>query len=260
VVIEYRKESRIAFITLNRPQVKNALDRPALEELRAALTDFEADPGLRAGIITGSGEESFCSGLDIRGLDILSTPEKEKQEEQPRAFPATLMRGLEITKPLIAAINGTALGGGLELVLACDLRIASTDATFGFPEINLGLIPGWGGTQRLVRQVPWCLAAQLLLTGKTINAAEALRCGLINLVVPGSALLPTAREWAETICRAAPLAVRAAKEAMVKGAQLPLEAGLELEDALVTYLKASRDFQEGIQAFKEKREPSFEGF
>jgi enoyl-CoA hydratase/carnithine racemase len=254
VKIEYRKEGKIALISLNRPHLQNALDMTALEELSEALIDFDSDPGLLAGIITGSGEEAFCSGMDIR-----RTPDAERQIGPSGTFPATLMRGLEITKPLIAAVNGAALGGGLEIVLACDLRIASPEAVFGSPEVTLGLIPGWGGTQRLPRQVPWCMAAQLLLTGKTIDAAEALRIGLINRVVPRPVLLQTALEWAEAICRAAPLAVRAAKEAMTKGAQLPLNEGLELEDALVTYLKTSRDFKEGLAAFREKRRPSFEG-
>jgi enoyl-CoA hydratase/carnithine racemase len=259
VVIEYHKEGKTALILLNRPHLKNALDIPALEELRDALIELDSDPDLRTGIITGAGEEAFCSGWDIRGMDIDSTLAAEKQMELTGAFPATLMRGLEITKPLIAAVNGAALGGGLEIVLCCDLRIASPEAVFGSPEVTLGLIPGWGGTQRLPRQVPWCMAAQLLLTGNTIDAAEALRIGLINRVVPRPVLLQTALEWAEAICQAAPLAVRAAKEAMLKGAQLPLNEGLELEDALVTCLKTSRDFKEGIEAFREKRKPSFEG-
>jgi enoyl-CoA hydratase/carnithine racemase len=253
VAIVYRKEGKIAFIVLNRPKTKNALDAAALEEMRDALVDFENDPDMRAGIISGTGE-AFCSGFDIRSPS-LSGP----QPVQGQAFPATLMRGLEITKPLIAAINGAAMGGGLEMVLCCDLRLASPEAVFGFPEVKMGLIPGWGGTQRLPRQMPWCLAAQLLLTGKTIDAAEAFRIGLISQVVPRSGLLNAAREWAEEICLAAPLAVRAAKEAMIKGSHLPLDSGLELEDALVGYLKTSRDFNEGVAAFKEKRRPSFLG-
>jgi enoyl-CoA hydratase/carnithine racemase len=256
--IDYKNEGKTAIIKINRPEYRNALDIPALRELQAVLEDYESNPGLRACIITGSGEESFCAGTDIRGLDNQSALTRDPQAIQD-GFPATIMRGLEITKPLIAAVNGAALGGGLEMVVCCDLRLAVPDAIFGCPEITLGLIPGWGGTQRLPRQVPWCMAAQLLLTGKPIDAAEAYRIGLINAVVARRDLLDTALEWADLICRAAPLAVRAAKEAMQKGAQLPLEQGLELEDALVTYLKTTRDFTEGLQAFREKRRPDFKG-
>jgi enoyl-CoA hydratase/carnithine racemase len=254
VVIEYRKEGRTAVIVINRPQVRNALDVRALEEMRDVLVDFETDPGFHSGIITGAGSDAFCSGIDIRAMLSPQTA-----TEESRTFPDTLMRGLEVSKPLIAAINGAALGGGLEIVLACDLRIASSNSVFGFPEVTLGLIPGWGGSQRLLRQVTWCQAAQLLLTGKSIDASEALRMGLINRVAPLPDLLPGALEWAESINRAAPLAVQAAKEAMSRGMQLPLDEGLDLEDALLTWLKTTRDFSEGLQAFRQKRPPDFQG-
>ncbi|MBN1190815.1 MAG: enoyl-CoA hydratase/isomerase family protein [Dehalococcoidales bacterium] len=251
--ILFSQEEKTAIITLDRAQYRNALDIPALKELQAVLEEFESSPMLRAGIITGSGEESFCAGMDLQSLSA--------QDRKPlnSPFPATLMRGLEITKPLIAAVNGSALGGGLELALCCDLRLAVPEAVFGFPEVTLGIIPGWGGTQRLPRQIPSCLAAQLLLTGKPVDAAEAFRIGLINAVIPRRDLLATAAEWAGLLCRASPLAVRAAKEAMLKGMQLPLEQGLELEDALLTYLKTTADFREGLRAFHEKRNPSFTG-
>jgi E-phenylitaconyl-CoA hydratase len=252
MAVEYRREGRIGIIVLNRPEHQNALDIPALEEMAKALISLDSDPALRAGIITGSGDEAFCAGIDI-GASF------SPGQQRHGSFPATLMRGLEIAKPIIAAVNGTALGGGLELVLACDLRLASTQATFGSPEVTLGLIPGWGATQKLPSQVPWCLAAQLLLTGRAIDAAEAFRIGLINRVVARPDLMKTALEWAEVICRAAPLAVQAAKEAMLKGARLPLDEGLELEDALVAYLKTTQDFSEGIRAFQEKRPPDFQG-
>jgi enoyl-CoA hydratase/carnithine racemase len=167
------------------------------------------------------------------------------------------MRGLELWKPLIAAINGMALGGGLEIAMACDIRIASETARLGTPEINLGLIPGWGGTQRLPRMVPWCKAAEILLVGKPIDAQEAYRIGLVNKVVPQAEVMPTAKEWAQVISQAGPLAVRAAKEAMVKGYNLSLEEGLRLENSLVAYLMGTEDFNEGTTAFVEKRKPVY---
>lgn len=230
----------------------NALDVPALKEFHDALIDFNEDPDVWAGIITGAGDEAFCTGIDIR-----STLSMNQYQDRSQPLPLTLMRGLDIMKPLVAAINGLALGGGLEIALSCDIRIASETASFGSPEVTLGLIPAWGGTQRLPRQIPWCQAAALLLSGKTIDAKEAYRIGLINRVVPNNKLSSAAREWAQVICEAAPLAVRAAKEAMVKGASLPLNEGLELEDALATYLKGTEDFYEGINAFIEKRKPYY---
>jgi enoyl-CoA hydratase/carnithine racemase len=250
--IDYSKEDKLAIFVLNRPQVMNALDVATLREFHEALIDFRDDPALWAGIITGSGDEAFCTGIDIR-----STLSMNQFQDRSQPIPPTLMRGIEITKPLVAAINGLALGGGMEIVLTCDIRIAAKNATFGTPEVTVGLIPGWGGTQRLPRQIPWCQAAALLLSGKTIDAREAYRIGLVNKVVPQDKLMSTAKEWAQIMCNAAPLAVRAAKEAMIKGAQLPLDEGLDLEDALETYLKGTEDFFEGTRAFKENRKPFY---
>jgi len=252
--IIFKKEGNLAVFTINRPEAMNSLHIPSLGELSGALLDFDNDPRLRCGIITGSGEKAFCSGIDIRKVF-----DAEIENGRQSKIPPTLMRGLEIKKPLIAAINGAALGGGLELALACDIRIAAQNTVFGFPEVGLGIIPGWGGTQRLIRQIPFCLAAELLLTGKSIDAAEAWRNGLINAVVPFGKLLEVSYNMAETISAAAPLAVQAAKEAMLKGSDLNLTEGFELEDALQTYLKTSADFREGIRAFKEKRKPDFKG-
>ncbi|MBA7548581.1 Short-chain-enoyl-CoA hydratase [subsurface metagenome] len=182
---------------------------------------------------------------------------QENLPNTPWAMPDTPMRGLELWKPLIAAINGLALGGGLEIALACDIRIASENARLGTPEVNLGLIPGWGGTQRLPRMIPWCKAAELLLMGRHIDAQEAYRIGLVNTVVPPEAVMPTAREWAEVICQAGPLAVRAAKQAMTQGSSMTLEDGLRLENALEGYLVHTEDFTEGTRAFVEKRKPVY---
>jgi E-phenylitaconyl-CoA hydratase len=254
MAVDYMREGKIAIFTINRPQAMNALDVSTLREFHEALIDFRDNANLWAGIITGAGEEAFCTGLDIR--ETLSSIKGSQDYSQP--LPATLMRGLEIYKPLVAAINGLALGGGLEIVLCCDIRIAAKNARLGTPEVKLGLIPGWGGTQRLPRMVPWCQAAEMLLTGKTINAKEAHRIGLINRVVPQKELMSTAREWARNICTAAPLAVRAAKEAMIKGSSLSLEGGLEVENAMEAYLMGTEDFYEGIKAFKEGRQPFYQ--
>jgi enoyl-CoA hydratase/carnithine racemase len=167
------------------------------------------------------------------------------------------MRGLDLWKPLIAAINGMALGGGLEIALACDIRIAAENARLGAPEVTLGIIPGWGATQKLPRVIPWAKAAEILLMGRPIDAQEAYRIGLVNKVVPLEKLMPTAKEWAETICQAAPLAVRAAKEAMIRGYSMTLEEGLRLENALIAYTFGTEDFIEGTRAFVEKRKPVY---
>jgi len=253
MVIDYEKEGRIAIFTINRPQALNSMNMEALQKLRDAMIDFRDDPELWVGIITGAGEKAFCCGADIK--DTL--PFMKEHGSNPPAFPATPMRGLELWKPLIAAINGLALGGGLEIALACDMRIASENARMGTPEVTLGIIPGWGGTQRLPRVIPWAKAAEILLTGKPIDAQEAYRIGLVNKVVPLEQLMPTAKEWAETICQAGPLAVRAAKEAMVRGYSMPLEEGLRLESELIAYTFGTEDFTEGTTAFVEKRKPAY---
>lgn len=253
MAIDYEKEGRVAIFTINRPQAMNAMDMEAVREFREAMADFRDAPELWVGIITGAGEKAFCGGADIK--DTLPFMKEHRRDQW--AFPPSIMRGLELWKPLIAAINGMALGGGLEIALACDLRIAADNARLGTPEVNLGLIPGWGGTQRLPRMVPHCKAAEILLMGRLIDAQEAYRIGLINKVVPQTEVLATAKEWAQAICQAGPLAVRAAKEAMIRGCSMTLEEGLRLENSLVAYLMGTEDFAEGTKAFVEKRKPVY---
>lgn len=253
-LIDYQKEGRIATFTINRPEAYNAMNVAAIKELHRAMVDFRDDDELWVGIVTGAGEKAFCAGADIG--DMLPFLQKTLPQS-PWATPATPMRGLELWKPLIAAINGIAMGGGLEIAMACDIRIASEKARLGLPEVTLGLIPGWGGTQRLPRLVPWGQAAEMIFTGKPIDAREACRIGLVNKVVPPKMVMPTARELADTICQAGPLAVRAAKEAMIRGSSLSLEDGLRLENDLEARVMGTEDFTEGTTAFREKRKPDF---
>lgn len=250
MAIELVKEGRLAIITINRPHVMNALDAESGRQLHQALDEFGSNPELWVGIVTGAGEKAFCTGADIRDL----LPAIEEQ-----ALPASPVGGLVGWKPLIAAINGLALGGGLEIALACDIRIASETAQLGTPEVALGLIPGWGGSQRLPRLIPGAKAAEMLLTGQPITAGEAYRIGLVNQVVAPGQLMPTARRWAKVILQKAPLAVRAAKEAMARGLNMSLDDGLELESRLVARLMATEDYTEGVTAFLEKRGANFHG-
>jgi len=253
MAVGYEKEGKVAIFTLNRPEAMNALNVQTMRELQEAMMAFRDDPDLWVGIVTGAGEKAFCGGADIK--DAL--PFMKEHSQTQWAMPPSIMRGLDMWKPLIAAINGMALGGGLELALACDIRIAAENARFGTPEVTLGLIPGWGGTQRLPRAVPWCKAAELLLMGKLIDAQEAYRIGLLNKVVPQAEVMATAREWAQAICKAAPLAVRAAKEAMLRGSAMTIEEGLRLENSLVAFVMGTEDFDEGTRAFVEKRSPEY---
>jgi enoyl-CoA hydratase/carnithine racemase len=255
VALLYEKRGKIAYITIDCPRALNSLDPTTFQELSSAMVDFRDDNDRWVAIITGSGNRAFCVGADIK--DMLPVLENIRNEWW--RMPPTIMRGLELWKPTIAAVNGHALGGGLELALACDLRIASESATFGVPEVTLGIIPGWGGTQRLVRTIPRAKAAEMLFFGERIDAQEAYRIGLVNKVVPPEQLLPTAEEWAKKLCEIPPLAVRAAKEAMTKGIEMNLEDGLRLEAKLMDFLFATQDHKEARTAWLEKRKPELKG-
>lgn len=254
--IEYEKEGHIATFTINRPEVMNALSPQSLTEWTAALEDFRDDKNLWVGIITGAGEKAFCTGLDLKGSP---PPGSEGQGERPRAPQETLVKGLELWKPLIAAINGYALGGGLEIALACDIRVAADTARMGLPEVTLGLMPGWGGTQRLTRLIPFSIAAEMMIMGRRITAQEALDIGLVHQVVPQAELMAVVKERAEKICESAPLAVWGVKEAMIRGYGMTLEEGLELESEIGRKVNSSKDFAEGRKAFQEKRKPNYTG-
>ncbi len=251
----YDKKGKIAYITLNRPKAFNSIDPETWRELGQALTDFRDDSELLCAIITGAGNRAFCVGADIGKM----LPYIKEHGADQKLRTDTIMRGLEIWKPIIAAINGLALGGGLELALACDLKVASENASFGQPEVKLGLIPGWGGTQRLPRAIPVARAAEMLLTGEPIDAQEAYRLGLINKVVPLPELIPTAEKYAQKLCNLGPLALKAAKETMIKGLDMDLNDGLKLEQKRFEFLLTTEDFEEGTKAFTERRKPEFKG-
>jgi len=249
MTILYAKEDKIATITVDRPEALNSLDPKGLEELADALIKFRDDPEVYVAIITGSGDRAFCAGADLKALiPVLTTYQ-----------PPAIIRRWEIWKPIIGAINGMALGGGHELALACDIRIASENATFGQPEVKWGILPGWGGTQRLPRLISQAKAAEMIMMGNTIDAKEAHRIGLVNEVVPLAELMPTAKKWAATICENAPLAVRAGKEAMIRGMGMSLDDGLRLECTLFDLMLRTEDGAEGPRAFAERRKPTYKG-
>ncbi|MFA7191495.1 MAG: enoyl-CoA hydratase/isomerase family protein [Dehalococcoidales bacterium] len=252
--VTYEKLGHVAIITLNRPEELNAIDMEMLRGLSRALCDFKDDDDLHVAIITGAGQRAFSIGADVNSL----LPEMKNNGNSSLPQPPTNMRGLTLYKPLIAAINGAAFGGGLELALACDLRIASERALMALPEVHLGIIPGWGGTQRLARLIPQCKAAEMLFTGRPIDAREAHRIGLVNKIVAPDKLMEEAMQLAEQVLKPAPLAVRAAKQAMLQGASLSLDSGLRLEKSLFEMLTSTRDFDEGLAAKNEKRKPNFQ--
>ncbi len=246
-----------AIVTLNRPKVLNALRSQLLAELSVALVELDRHPEVRAIILTGSGEKAFAAGADIGELNAL--PSAGHGTEQARMGQALTRQMERLSKPIIVAINGFALGGGCELAMGGDIRIASENARFGQPEVNLGLIPGYGGSQRTTRLVGKGMALYLCLTGEMIDAAEALRIGLVQRVVPQAELMNEARKLASTIAGKAPLAIAACKRAIHNGAHLSLDDALELEALEFGLLVDTEDIKEGTGAFLEKRKPEWRG-
>lgn len=250
------RDQDIAVITVNRPKVLNALNRDTMSELRQAALDLRHDGQVRSVIITGAGEKAFVAGADIGEIARLDATEG-------RAYVSSGQHVLDLIehlgKPVVAAVNGFALGGGCELAMACTLRVAAETARFGQPEVKLGLIPGYGGTQRLARLVGKGRALDLLLTGRTIDATEALAMGLVNRVVPAATLLSEAKTLARSITANGPLAVRYAIEAVNRGFDATLADGALLEATLFGLALATEDAREGTAAFLEKRQPAFKG-
>jgi E-phenylitaconyl-CoA hydratase len=253
----YEVREQIATVTLNRPEAMNSLDPGTLAELNDAFQRANEDDDVRVVVLSGAGNRAFCTGSDLKK----TMPPKESFAELTFGKPKWLypFAGLEIDKPAICAVNGYALAGGMELALACDIRIASTNAQFGQSEVCVGSIPAAGGTQRLPRAVGLSDAMLMMLTGDRIDAEQALRIGLVSRVVPPEALARTAREIALRIATNAPLAVRAVKKLVKEGLDLPLLAGVQMEQFALGVLRDTEDRIEGRRAFQEKRAPLYRG-
>jgi enoyl-CoA hydratase/carnithine racemase len=254
IIVE--KKNSIAYVTVNRPKVLNALNMATMEELRAAFSDIKGDVAIRVAILTGSGEKAFIAGADIGEL---SKHDAISGKEYTHRGQSVLDLIENLGKPVIACINGFALGGGCEIALACTMRLASSNAKLGQPEVKLGIIPGYGGTQRLPRLVGKGIAMQLVLAGEMISSEEAHGIGLVNEVTAPGDLLPRAEAIAQKIIANAPLAVQYAMEAVNRGLDLSLADGLYLEATLFGVCCATEDKTEGTTAFLEKRPAQFKG-
>jgi enoyl-CoA hydratase/carnithine racemase len=254
--IIYNRRERTAVITISRPERLNAIDADTSVELLEAFAAFRDDPEQWVAVLTGAGEKAFSSGADL--VAMAQAMREGRGTRLPVPF-GGITRDFECWKPVIAAINGYCLAGGLELALCCDIRIAAEHAQFGLPEVTRAIIPGAGGTQRLPRAMPRAAAMHLLLTGGRFDAAWALRFGLVTELVPADQLLERALAIADEICRNGPLAVRAVKEAALRGMEGSLAEGLELETELARQVLRSEDAREGPRAFAEKRPPVFRG-
>ncbi len=255
--ILFESDESVAVITVNRPDAMNALNPKTLEELEQAFLNVRGDEKIKASILTGAGGKSFIAGADIKDLAVEKT--LEERQSWLRKIHGVFALIETSTKPVIAAVNGYALGGGCEIAMACHLRIASEKASFGQPEINLGIIPGYGGTQRLPRLVGKGVAIEMMLTGKRIDAREAYRIGLVNVVVPPEDLMKEAKELARKIAEKSSMAIKYILDAVTRGAEMPLDYALFLEADLAALCFNAEDAKEGIAAFIEKRKPDFKG-
>ena len=251
--VRYEKRNRIAYVTIDRPEVMNALHPAANEELSRVWDDFAADPDAWVAILTGAGDRAFSAGNDLKWTALHGVPRMPKG-----GFGGIVARD-DLWKPLIAAVNGVALGGGLEIALACDVIVAADTARLGLPEPRVGLMAAAGGVHRLPRHVPLKIAMGMILAGRQITAAEAARIGLVNEVVPQPGLMATAERWANEILECSPLSVQASKQAALQGLAKPLAEAMTAPYPLVQKLFTSEDVVEGPRAFAEKRKPVWKG-
>jgi len=265
LLVEKRSDG-VMILTMNRPGARNALSPQMLLKLCDAWHDFADSKQMRVAILTGAGDEDFCAGGDLKLTMPLMTGARQPEDEwdhellaNPGRFTDGILRGYDIYKPIIAAVNGNALGGGTEMMNACDLRVASENAVFGTPEAKVGLLPGGGSITRLPRQIPYAKMMEMLLVGRSFSAEEALEMGLLNYVVPREELMDKALELAELLAQNGPLAVSKIKEGVIRSSGLPLAESYEIENEVSAAVMVSKDAREGPRAFKEKRKPKFTG-
>ena len=257
--IRYEQRDHVATVTLNRPEVLNAIHPPMAEELADAWERIRDDDSVWIGVLTGSGTRAFCAGSDLKWRAAAGEAARSHNRAEASGAARGFQRGRDCYKPLLAVVNGYAVGGGLELVLGCDLVVAAEHAQLGLPEARRGLLADAGGIHKLVRRLPWSAAMQLVLTGELISAEEARRIGLVNQVVPAEGLQAATEQWVEAILACAPLALQAGKEAAVRGLDLPLWEAVNTRFALAERVYESDDFVEGPKAFTEKRQPVWKG-
>jgi enoyl-CoA hydratase len=264
--LRVEKHDGVLILTMDRPEARNALSPEMLVRLAGAWREFRDDPGSHVAILTGAGQEDFCAGGDLKLTMPLVTGARKPASDwdhrllgDPSAFTDAILRGFELYKPVIAAVNGNALGGGTEMTNACDLRVAAEHAVFGTPEARVGLLPGGGSISRLPRQIPYAKAMEMLLLGESWSAQQALDMGLLNYVVPREQLMEKALSLARKLAANGPLAVRKIKEGVVRSSGLPLDRALAIENEVSAVVMASKDAREGPRAFAEKRPPRFTG-
>ncbi len=253
--VDYRQEGHVAYLTLNRPEAMNSLDPESVDDLRRIFTEVRENDEIRVAVLTGAGEKSFCTGTDMKKTPV----PKECMASIYLRDGQPILPYMRMWKPIIAAINGYAVGGGLEMALACDLRIASTKAKFGLTEVKVASLAGLNGTQALPRAIPQAVAMKMLLTGEVIDAREALRVGLVSDLTEPAELMGLAKELAEKIAQNAPLSVKAVKQAVLLGQDLPYDHGLVVGHLLWGILRDTEDRKEGFKAFAEKRAPQYSG-
>jgi enoyl-CoA hydratase len=266
MVLKYEKRDKIAYLTLNRPDARNAVNPELIMALVEAWTDYRDDKDMRCAIITGAGEKAFCAGADLARLIPLFTGVRQPETEADKAIAKNpllsskaLLRDFEIYKPIIAAINGHAIAGGLEMLYSTDIRIACPEARFGLQEVKWAIFPAGGSSVHLPRQLPYAKAMEMLLTGELITAEEAYSYGLINKIVPRDEIVAEAERYAQLIVKNGPVAVSAIKKSVLTTSGMTLKEGLDKETELAMPVFATKDAQEGPRAFMEKREPNYIG-